>query len=698
MAFLTLEKMMLSTAAMVRPPKRMKVSEWAAANRYLNNPGSYVGFWDNNKAPYLNEYMDTLTSLDYTGVVFVGPARTGKSDVFFNWHGYTADCDPADMIIYCMTREVAREWSQGDLDKVYRAKPIGAKHSIFDRLIKPGKHNRNVHNVRFNSGMRLLVKWPAISELSGKTVPRLWLQDYDRMEQDINKQGNPFDLARKRATTYKRFGMCVAEASPGFEVTDPNWIATSKHEAPPTQGILELYNRGDRRRWYWRCPQCEEAFEPDFELLDYDVDQPDIMKAAQEVTMHCPNGCVITPSMKNELNRNGRWIKDGQTWNADGSITGEAPHTDIASFWMKGPAAAFQDWSSLVLKYLQAYRAYEATGELGALKTTVNTDQGKPFEVPKSESARLPEDLKARAEDWGGSADEPVVPAHVRFLVTTIDVQTRSFVVHVHGVGEGGDISLVHMFKIRRSNRIDEDDARGEHAMLDPAAYPEDWDVLIDRVIERTYPLGDGTPRRMAVKIVGCDSGGRAGVTTNAYEFWRRLRDDKEGRGHHRRFHLIKGESNPKAPRRRRGFPDANRSDRHAGARGDVPVEFYHSNMLKDEVYARLGRETPGGGMIRFPIWAENWVYTQLTAETRTSKGWENKSQRRNETFDLLYYAAGLCLHPDIRLEHLNWDNPPGWAKPWDENDLVVKLNVKNPLVQKKAPVFDLAKIAAQVA
>lgn len=690
---------MVASSAMVRPPKRMKISEWAEQKRYLNNTGSYVGYWKNSKAPYLVEYMDTLTSLDYTGVIFVGPARTGKSDVFFNWHGYSAECDPADMIIYHMTREVARDWSQGDLDKVYRAKEIGEKKSIFDTLIKPGKHNRNVHNIRFMSGMRLLVKWPTMTELSGKTVPRLWLADYDRMELDINKQGNPFDLARKRATTFRRFGMCVAEASPGYEVTDANWIATTKHEAPPTKGILELYNRGDRRRWYWRCPHCAEAFEPDFDLLKYDTDQRDMMKAAQSVYMACPNnGCVITPDMKHVLNLGGKWIKDGQTWNADGTVTGEAPHTDIASFWMMGPAAAFQDWSSLVLKYLQAYQAYEKTGDLGPLKTTVNTDQGKPFTIPLDESTRLPEELKARAEDWGGAADSPVVPDHVRFLVSTIDVQTRSFVVHVHGIGEGGDISLVDMFKIRKSNRIDENDIRKEHAILDPAAYSEDWDLLIEQVIEKTYPLADGSGRSMAVKIVGCDSGGRAGVTANAYDFWRRLRDDKEGRGHHRRFHLIKGEANPKAPRRRQGYPDANRTDRHSGARGDVPVEFYNSNLLKDQVYSMLGREVTGGGMIRFPSWAENWVYTQLTAETRTKKGWENLSQRRNETWDLMYYAVGLCLHPSIRIEHLNWEKPPGWAKPHDENDLVVKAAAKNPLVQTKAKKFDLAKIAAQMA
>ena len=78
--FSSIEEIMAAAAAGVRPPERMTVSESAEHYRYLNNPGSYVGPWDNTIAPYLKEVQDTLTSLDYTGLVFAGPARCGKSD------------------------------------------------------------------------------------------------------------------------------------------------------------------------------------------------------------------------------------------------------------------------------------------------------------------------------------------------------------------------------------------------------------------------------------------------------------------------------------------------------------------------------------------------------------------------------------------------------------------------------------------
>lgn len=692
--FQTLEHMIVATAEGVRPPERLTVAESAERDRWLNNPGSYVGPWRNSKTPYLVEPMEVLNSRDFTAMIFAGPAQTGKTDMFLNWVTHTVNRDPADMMLVQTTMTTAREFSKSKLNKLYRDTP-----SVGDRRM-PGRQNRNTYDATFLTGNRLTLSWPTINELSGKSIPRHWLTDLDRMPENVDDEGSPFDLTKKRGTSYGRNAMTVAESTPGFEVESPQWIASSPHEAPPTKGILSLYNRGDRRRWYWACTQCDERFEPDFKHLQY-PDSRDFIEAAEAAVLACPAcGFPITPTMKHDFNNAGRWVKDGQIWMPDGSIVGVARRSDIASFWLKGVCAAFASWKTLVFNHLSATEDYETTGSEQALKTTINVDQGHPYTPKATAAARLPEDLKNRRQDWGGTAAAPVVPHGVRFLIATVDVQARSFVVQIHGFGAGGDIWLVDMLKVRHSDRRE---ANGEKSIIDPAAYPEDWHTLVEQVIEKSYPLADGSGRRMQIKLIGCDSGGREGVTANAYALWRWLRDE-QGSGHHRRFLLVKGTSSKGAPRVSTTYPDANRKDSLADARGEVPVRLVHTDQVKDMASAMLGREEAGTlvdttkwGRVNFPDWAENWLYTQLTAEIRTPKGWANTARKRNEAWDLLVYAIALAIDPLIGIEQINWAAPKGWYADWDANDLVFGETAPMPFAVVPKPAFDLAKLAEEM-
>lgn len=711
MIFQSLEQLIAACADGVRPPERLTVAQAAEKYRYLNNPGSYVGYWDNRIAPYLVEPMETLTSTDYIGMVFGGPARTGKSDMFFNWLTHTAKCDPADMMAVHMTMNVARDWSQKDLRRAFRhSEELG-------KTVAPGRHNQSTHDIRFLSGMHLLVKWPTITELSGKTVGRNWLADYDRMPESVDGEGNAYDLTAKRGQTFRRNAMTVAESSPGFEIEDPKFVTKTKHEAPPTKGILALYNRGDRRRWYWRCPHCRMPFEPDFKLLSW-PDSEDHVEAAEAAVLVCPhNGCIIWHDGKdgdpgkNELNQidlgNAAWVKDGQIWvprqegeaEIGGHFEGKPFRSDIASFWMKGPAAAFTTWRDLVLKYLKAEEEFERTGSQEALKTTVNTDQGLPY-LPKGlDAGRLWEDLKAMAKDLG----DKVVPDGVRFLLALVDVQAGRFEVQVVGFGEHGELWIIDRFAIKKSKRRDEDN---DVERVKPGTYLEDWDLLIDQVILKTYPLGDGSGRHMRIKMIGCDSGGAAdkknesSTTMNAYQFYRRLRDSdgtEFPEGLHRRFQLLRGGSRPEAPRVQISYPDSERKDRHAGARGEIPVMLINTLMLKDQLNVILDRTAPGGMRVNFPDWLPDDFYQEMVAEVRTAKGWE-KQQARNEAWDLLVYALALALFRPIKLEHIDWEDPPGWAAEWDDNDLVFNPDSKKavePEERKGRSLADLAKSLA---
>jgi len=509
--------------------------------------------------------------------------------------------------------------------------------------------------------MVVKIGWPAISQLSAKTLKYVFLTDYDRPENrdDVDGEGPLFDLAVKRVETYMSRGKVIVESSPGEEFIDRTWKAASVHEAPPAPGIMSIYNRGTRARWYWRCVHCEAHFQAEPGLGNFKLPEQkelerrvegasDLVGLAEEwARIACPScGALHEQSERTELNRGASWMHEGDRWTGKEWDTSARRRSRIASYWLGGVAAAYQRWDSLLLKYLTGLQIVLRTSDETALKATTLTDQATPY-IPRSVARRRTSDeFIARAEEW----PRGVVPPGVAFLITAVDVQIRSFVVQVHGYGPGLESWVVDRYAIGLSKRTDAD---GRALALDPASYAEDWDEL-EEVALRTYPV-DGVPGAvMPSHVTVCDSGGAEGVTQKAYDFWRKMRDA----GHARRFGLVKGDPRKDAPRVQLTFPD----NRKSGAKGDIPLHLLATTLWKDAVSGDLQREQTGPGYVHLPRWLGRDFFDELTSEEKTAKGiWERiKPGLKNEAFTLAYYARAACAV--VGAEKVNWAAPPAWA------------------------------------
>ncbi|EZK24081.1 phage terminase large subunit family protein [Escherichia coli] len=634
----------------LRAPRRMRVAD--AVAQYMRVPmgaGNSVP-WDPLVAPYVIEPMNCLASREYDAVIFVGPARTGKTiGLIDGWVIYNVICDPADMLIIQMTEEKAREHSKKRLARTFRVSP-----EVVSRL-SPNKNDNNVYDRTFLAGNYLKIGWPSVNIMSSSDYKCVALTDYDRFPEDIDGEGDAFSLASKRTTTFMSSGMTLVESSPGRDVKDVKWRRTSPHEAPPTTGILSLYNRGDRRRWYWPCPHCGEYFQPCGDVVAGFRDIADPVLASEAAYIQCPS-CSgrIMPEQKRELNGRGVWLRDGESINADGSRYGDPRRSRIASFWMEGPAAAYQTLSQLVYKLLTAEQEYETTGSEETLKTVINTDWGLPYLPRASMEQRKSELLEQRAEPVPSRS----VPDGVNFLVATVDVQAgrhRRFVVQVTGYGSRGERWIIDRYNITQSLRGDSD---GESQRIDPASYPEDWDVLLTDVFHKSWPLASDPSQQMRLMAMAVDSGGEDGVTDNAYKFWRRCRRDGLGK----RIYLFKGDSIRRSKLITRTFPDnTGRTGRRAQAAGDVPLWLLQTDALKDRVNNALWRDSPGPGYVHFPDWLGSWFYDELTYEERSSDGkWSKPGRGANEAFDLMVYAEALVILHGY--EKIRWPDAPEWA------------------------------------
>jgi len=641
------------------PPPALTVAEAAEKFRYVKTD-AYEGLWSNDPAPYMVEPMNLVRSPEFESVVFCGPAQSLKTaSLVENVIAHAITCDPRRTRLIEKDQMAARRFSRERLEALNKySRDIARRKS-------PNANEDNIFDKRY-SGMTLEIGWPSENWLAGDPVPLIILTDYDRFKENVGGEGEVFDLAAKRPQTFGRRGMAIAESSPSKVLTDAEWRRKEgSHEAPPVSGgILNLYNRGDRRLWYWQCPDCGEFFEGDFSLLRWD-DTPDIEEAAASVRMVCPHcGVSIASDCKYALNKSGVWLPEGVTIDRYGEMHGDVRKSKMGSFWLKGTAAAFQSWESLVRNYLVALEAFEMSGKEDALKVTINVDQARPYRphALRSEQKLSEETLKEKAEDY----ELAKVPDDVRFLTAFVDVQGHYFDVQVEGCTATGEIWVVDKFRITRPADKETD------RLIDPAEYPEDWDLITEKVVKKTYPLACDEDRQMRIYRVGVDMQGAPGVSKRAADYWRKIKSDGLGsrvrlcRGEHKKLGTIRVVED---------HPDSKRKGKTAGLMGEVPVLHFNTRDLKDEVYNGLTRETIGDGWVHFSTALPKSYWLEVASEKRVSELWEKK-RVRNEAWDQLYCNRGLRVW--MGYEKINWEKPPVWAAPFDENSMVTKIQTES--------------------
>jgi phage terminase large subunit GpA-like protein len=619
--------------------------------------------------PYIVAPMDALQSRRHEAVVLVAPARSGKTmGLLDGWIAHAVTADPGDMGLYFSTQTLAYDYRKRRMERLHRNSP-----GIRERL-SPRAHDTTIEMVTYKNQMIVNLGWPTSSQLAQRDLRYVAMSDYDSFPDDISGEGSAFALGKKRIQVAMSAGMALIESSPKREITTDQWQPDGEHEAPPVNGgILTIYNRGDRHRWYWQCIDgCGDWFEaPAMPLYNAQAaESSDITEAAESAHVGCPHcGQVYLPQDKQRLNASaGRiWVPEGASRDRDGRLTGTPRRSTIASYWLLGCAAAFQGWSSIVANYLMAKREADNSGDETALRATINTDQGMPYRPQRLDSMTGVGTLAQRCEP----IQRYQIPEGVRVLLAAVDVQANRFEVAVWGYGRARERWLIDRYAITQTPEGDP---------LRPAAILEHWSELEARVIFSTYKLE--ADRELRVYRVAVDSGGyhdrRKGADSSrrAYEWWRDLRR----RGIAQRVRLVKGEPSKRAKLVAESYPDSSaRSDRKAGSRGDVPVLLISSDKMKDACHADLQRETPGAGYVHLPAWLTRAHLDELTTEAVDDKGhWKPTRGRRNETWDLLIYCDALWHH--LGGNRINWDRPPAWAAPLDDNPEVISADQRRDL------------------
>jgi phage terminase large subunit GpA-like protein len=434
----------------------------------------------------------------------------------------------------------------------------------------------------------------------------LGLDEVDRMPQSAGDEGDPVALAETRTKTFWNRKI--------FAGSTPTIEGVSR--------IAELFEAGDRRRFYVPCPHCAHmdflAFRPRPDgrghAMSWPDDRPDL------ACFEC-SGCHLPIEERDKE----AMIEAGE-WRAEGELVPRAPGTRIhASFsiWTAYSTSPNAGWGQIATEFIEAKRLGNEK-----LRVFVNTVLGETWQ----ERGEAPpwEGLYRRREPY------PVgtVPAGVIVLTCGVDVQKDRLVPEVVGWGAN-----------KESWSIWIDEIHGDTALLTGDASP--W-VKLDELLDRSFPGDDG--RIFTIAKLAVDGGWQTtDANTQVVYTWGRMHDRS-------RVMVTKGVPGAGALVETATPVDVTTAGKKI-QRG-YRVFPIHVDMAKGELYSWLRLEhtegDPPPGYCHFPEHPPEY-FKQLTAEhlmtvvnrkTKVRKlQWERFPNRENHYLDarvLARVAAAL--------------------------------------------------------
>lgn len=571
----------------LRPEPEITVDAWADANRILS-PGeaNEHGRYQTARVPMLREPMQLLSAHETCeSVTVMKGAQIGVTQLAVNWVGYIIEHTPAPILFFLPTREVAQQVSQTRVDPMFENTV-----SLRDR-VSPNR-SRDKRNTTFRKaylGGELLMRG-ANSAAAFRNISARFIvgDDLDGWPGEVGNEGDPVELIQKRAVTYpnRKF----------LWISSPTYRGLSRIES--------LYNDGDQRRYFIRCPHCQH---PDFltwsgyrdhvarrDSGHHRIEWPDgHPEAAAMVCGGC--GGRVPEEAKPGLFESGKW-------EALAPGPGRQPSFHLSGLYSP---LGWASWAKQAEKFLQS------KANPLQLKVFVNTDLAESYEE-RGQGAE-PEALLDRLEQYLAQ-----VPDGVGILVAAIDVQAERLEILVKGYGAGFESWLIHWEAIAGDPKRD-----------------EVW-FQADELLRRTWKHASG--RELRIECVAVDSNPHA---EEVYRFC------AARRGRH--VYPVRGGTLT-------GRPIVERPSRNNPYR--VPLYTLCTDTAKEQIYARLHiaipAEGPAPGAMHFPD--EPWVDEEYAAQLAAEKGvWKYvkgkgnvrkwiKRRERNEALDLEVYCLA-ALH-----------------------------------------------------
>jgi phage terminase large subunit GpA-like protein len=588
-------------------PEPKTLDEWANEHFYLSAESSYVEkAWES--WPFQRAILACMSNDDIEEVNWRKSARVGYTKCILACIGYTAHHKRRNQALWQPTDDDRDEFVKTELDPMLRDVEIMSE--VISTTSARDKDN-TLQQKKFKGSMLHLRGGKAAKNYRRISVDTIYLDEYDAFDSNIEKEGDPGDLAGKRvegATFPKKiFG------------TTPKLKGFSNIEKRERNADVFMTYRVP-------CPHCGELLPITWGGKDQDHGFKWNEGDPESVRHLCPHhGCLFTQAEYLAVAERGIYLSaDGETScnhagvfrNAAGEIIRAPRHVAFHVWSAYSPNVS---WAGIVREFLEAFQE-TLEGKMEKMQTFTNTTRGEYWEqdIEKTDAT----EIQARAEPFALER----VPMGCLLLLAGIDTQDNRLEVKVWGYGRGCEMWTI-AYRVFFGNPSED----------------QVWQDLEEFLFDTEFPHASGT--KVKIYAAAIDSRGH---NTHAVYDW-------VAKHSRRRVFAIAGRSG-REKHIKDGATKVDIDWRGRVRKNGAILWWVGTNHAKDLIYNRMQLTKPGPGYMHFSNELTDEYFKQMAGEVRTSRrtarGGEESAwmpiRKRVEAWDCTVYTIWLEYNLDI--------------------------------------------------
>lgn len=373
---------------MLKPPVRMKISEWADSFRIIGAANATPGAWKTDNAPYQREPMDCMSDRRTRRVSLQWSAQVGKTEIANNVVGYHIGQNPMSVMFMQPTQSDLKTWQETKLTPL-----LTDTKQIADVVAKPRSRD-GVNNQLMKSypGGFLMFSWSgSANTMRGRSAPIIVCDEVDGYS--VTEEGDPVQLLHQRSATF-------GDLSKLLEISTPTIKGFSR--------IEKAFEAGDKRYFYVPCPHCGELQRLQWGQVEWEKEEggTHLPHTALYFCEYC--GVGIEDRYKYSMLQKGVWI-------------GSKPFMGHASFHLNELYSPWRTWAQIAQSFLDKKAA-------GDVQSFINVSLAETWE----EEGETVDDstLMSRKEAYLAECPQGVI-----VLTVGVDVQPDRLELELVGWG-----------------------------------------------------------------------------------------------------------------------------------------------------------------------------------------------------------------------------------------------------------------------